>query len=79
VNAYDFIASGCPVVLPNYSETQHFVEFAGLYQPGNAQEFESCVNREIAQRNFKKGRVDRFAMENTWTARVSELMASGLL
>ena len=75
VKAYEYVATGRGVVLPTYSETDHFEPYADRYEPGDVESFihavESAVGRSVPQD------VGCFVEQNTWDARVRDLRLSG--
>lgn len=75
VKAYEYVASGKPVILTRYAETVCFESYAYLYN--GAEELSSlvgsiCDNTLVPKKN-KKDCV-AFARANTWTSRVEEMV-----
>lgn len=75
VKAYEYVATGRGVVLPAYSETDHFEPYADRYDAGDVESFvravESAAGRPVPQA------VSSFVEQNTWDARVRELRLAG--
>lgn len=69
VKAYEYIATGLPVVLPRYNGTDHFEPFAHRYTPGDADDFIRAVKAAVCAQRLEPA--DVFTEQNTWTIRVT--------
>ncbi len=74
VKAYEYIASGKPVILTKYGETEKFNDFAYLYN--NEQQFKGLIdklqNNELDSKQSLQKCLD-FAKNNTWKNRLNTI------
>ncbi len=75
VKAYEYIASGKPVILTRYAETNCFEPFSYLYK--GAEELSSLIgalcDNTLAPKKSKEECI-AFAKANTWTSRTEEMV-----
>lgn len=72
VKAYEYVATGLAVVLPQYPETDHFEPMAQRYLAGDVGSFVDAVRRSSVNQTPDNAR-DEFVRANTWHERVAGL------
>ena len=71
VKAYEYIASGKPVILTSYGETQKFSEYAYLYNDSAELDvlFQRIAVGDIIAKQSKEV-CEKFSLQNTWSKRI---------
>ncbi len=71
VKAYEYIASGRPVILTSYGETQKFAEYAYLYEDKDSlDELFLKVSKGELLPKMGKEMCEIFGLQNTWSKRI---------
>ncbi len=76
VKAYEYIASGRPVILTSYGETQKFADYVYLYEDIDSLDelFEKLSKDELLPKMNKES-CEQFGLQNTWSKRIESFEA----